>query len=102
MKSSQLYLDGDTAPCLGFQNYVFDALQSADMLTTANPFGYVSTDGSLHSSYDGSDKQEMLAIHMKGKRPTRAAPPIQISQLLWKSMVVSCPSWFFCIQTKSE
>jgi len=40
-----LYLDGDTAPCVGFQNHVFESLTSADMLTTANPFGYQSTRG---------------------------------------------------------
>ena len=35
-----LYLDGDTAPCPNFQNFVFNILQENDVLTTSNPFGY--------------------------------------------------------------
>jgi hypothetical protein len=40
-----LYLDGDTQPCPGFQKTVFSRIAHHDILTSPNPFGYVSTDG---------------------------------------------------------
>lgn len=40
-----LYLDGDVAPCFGFQSYIFSKLAHRDVLTTPNPFGYQSTNG---------------------------------------------------------
>jgi hypothetical protein len=40
-----LYLDGDTAPCLNFQIQTFDLLQRYDLLSTSNPFSFLSTNG---------------------------------------------------------
>ena len=40
-----LYLDGDTAPCVGFQDHIFSILQFHDILSTPNPLGYESTNG---------------------------------------------------------
>ena len=40
-----LYLDGDTSPCLGFQMRAFSTLNSNDIMTTANPLPFESTNG---------------------------------------------------------
>lgn len=40
-----LYLDGDTAPCLQFQQRVFETLRLFDILATKNPFPHESTGG---------------------------------------------------------
>ena len=47
-----LYLDGDTAPCKGFQYESFDRLKYFDLVTSANPFGYQSTNG--EKLYEGA------------------------------------------------
>lgn len=47
-----LYLDGDTAPCKGFQMHTFQALHDVDLVTSKNPFGFVSTEN--HKVYPGA------------------------------------------------
>ena len=54
-----LYLDGDTAPCPGFEVRVFDALATHDVLVTPNPFAYVSTNG--QKVYRGSPRHQAFA-----------------------------------------
>lgn len=54
-----LYLDGDTAPCVGFQYHIFDQLRYYDILTTPNPLGYESTRGS--KTYNNSPMHSKFA-----------------------------------------
>lgn len=49
-----LYLDGDIAPCVGFQNFIFKNLLLNDILSTPNTFGYESTNG--EKTYPASPK----------------------------------------------